>query len=254
MFFIINIVLLLFDYGQSNDVYPEFVSTKINHTIHAIVGEEVILPCEVKNLLPETHIIWIKKEFNSQFPNALTVGMNQFNYDWRMSVLHRINSAQNKVSNVTQQQQHHQRRRIKLTKRTSVEDIVSETWNLRISDVRLRDSGIYQCQITVNPTSKKKNIVLYVLPQKKTTNNNLTFKELLNDRYNLDRRRAVNKYLQRNRQNSKEKKILKKEEKESISRSAFRAPYFHNNSNRPLLPYLNCAWLFSLSIYVHTFF
>ncbi|KAI3389751.1 hypothetical protein SNEBB_002560 [Seison nebaliae] len=232
---------------------PSFVHSHTNVSIYTQEGATVIIPCLVEYLRPETHVIWIKKSFKGKsYPQTLTVGMNQFNYDWRISVIHR--KANNNYQYHSNKLKTHrlQRRQFRGvdndTRILNMYDIPKthkrpdavEYWNLQLHDLNLSDSGIYQCQISSSPTSFKKDFFLYVVPK---------YSKKLKDNYsndnNLNRRRHIlpkeNKLNQFSSINDKRRLLLRKDHQQKF----MRLRTYNNSAN---IKFNCCIVLFLLVI------
>ena len=99
---------------------PRMLSTNINITTYA--GETVKLPCELSDL-GNYHVNWLKIE--NHFPQALTVGYQQFSRNMRYRVS-RVHDAETNI----------------------------ESWDFEIRRVNHEDQGMYECYVKLSPRHK----------------------------------------------------------------------------------------------------
>lgn len=101
---------------ENINTHPHFL--KVPTTVAVIEGSNVILSCRIENL-DERMVFWIR---NSDL-QILTAGLSTFTADTRFKVNHE-------------------------------NSIDATDWSLLITDVKMEDQGLYECQINTEPKMK----------------------------------------------------------------------------------------------------
>lgn len=102
------------------ETLPKMLSNNINITTYS--GETVKLPCELSNL-GSYHVNWLK--IRNNYPQALTVGYQQFSRNMRYRVS-RVHDAETNI----------------------------ESWDFEIRRVTHEDEGKYECYVKLSPRHK----------------------------------------------------------------------------------------------------